>query len=150
MKNGLTSSVGVFMVLIVSMSINTAFDGGPSYAINITAFIHFNEEAIKEDNYGGDLDDIRFYVDGKNYSSSFWDTIDWVYPDVPDEPNYDTLEKELVVADNATEICLEDGQKYKVCSRIENTQCSMVACNQIPSNVKEIHFTYPASWQKED
>jgi hypothetical protein len=143
--------IGLMLVgLLIVSSLTTQV-----YALNITAFVHMNEEAIKEDNYGGDLDDIAFYVDGKNYSNTFWDTIEVVYGDYgdSDDTNFDTLEKELTVADNTTEICLqEDSDKpsYKSCSWIADSRCSMIACEQIPSEVTEIHFTYPASWQKED
>jgi hypothetical protein len=72
------------------------------YAINITAFIHFNEQAIKEDSYGGDLDDVRFTVDG-NYSGTYYDMIDAAYGD-SNEPDYidEPIEKELMVSDNAS------------------------------------------------
>ena len=142
--------IGLMLVgLLIVSSLTTQV-----YALNITAFVHMNEEAIKEDSHGGDLDDeVEFYVDGKNYSNTFWDTIEVVYGDVgSDEFNADAiLEKELTVPDNTTKICLqEDAELYKSCSWIANTRCSMIACEQIPSDVTEIHFSYPASWQKED
>jgi hypothetical protein len=108
-------------------------------ARNITAFIHFNEQAILQDNDGGDLSGVWFTVDGQRYDNTEYDMSDWVYGSDPvittgiftkDHP------KELVISDNASIICLESGSLYK-------------SCNGTGQNITEIHFTYPTTWQEE-
>lgn len=98
---------------------------------NITAFIHLNEEVIKD---GGSLEHTAWYtVDGKNYSNWHHDMIEMVYPDEANSgPIYDTWEDELTVADNASEICYQDVGDYKSCALIDNA-------------TTEIHFSYPAA-----
>jgi hypothetical protein len=134
MKNGLTLSVGVAMVMIVS--INTAFAGVPSYARNITAFVHINEESIKD--YGSLKHSAWYTVDGEKYSHrGYHDMIEWVYPDEWYKgPIFDPIEDELMIADNASEICFQDTGDYKVCDRISGQN----------ENATEIHFSYPLSW----
>jgi hypothetical protein len=143
--------IGLVLVSILIISPLTV----QAYALNITAFVHMNEEAIKEDNDFGNLEDAWYTVDGKNYSGWYYDMDEAVYPYHNDDINYDMIiEKELTVPDNTTEICFENNTspelEYKTCSNIKNTRCSMIACEQIPSDVTEIHFSYPASWEKED
>jgi hypothetical protein len=132
-------------ILLVSSLVVTQAE-----ARNITAFIHLDEEAIKQnDSYGQLSHQARYTVDGKNYSA--WHFVDgknypiihdmreMVYPDESYKPpNFDTWEDELMVADNASEICFEDMHQpgYRECSYI----------NERTENATEIHFTYPASW----
>jgi hypothetical protein len=104
---------------------------------NITAFIHFNREAIKQDTY---LGDIGWTVDGKNATNSYYDMSDAVYGD-SSEPDDDVLttgySDELMVAGNASKICLEEDSEdpdYK-------------SCDYIKADTTEMHFTYPGSWQ---
>jgi hypothetical protein len=52
-------------------------------ARNITAFIHFNEQAILQDNDGGDLSGVWFTVDGQRYDNTEYDMSDWVYGSDP-------------------------------------------------------------------
>jgi|GEM_PF-2414447 len=106
-------------------------------ARNITAFIHFNEEAIKQDTH---LGDVWWTVDGKNASSSIYDMSDAVYGD-SSEPDDDVLttgySDELMVAGNTSKICLEEDSEdpdYK-------------SCDYIKADTTEMHFSYPASWQ---
>ena len=108
---------------------------------NITAFVHFNEEAIKENDSNGQLShQARYTVDGKNYSWWHHDMIEALYPDEADKgPLFDYVaERELMVADNASEICFEDMDQpgYRACGQI----------NRRAENATEIHFSYPASW----
>lgn len=109
-------------------------------ARNITAFIHFNEEAIKSGAYLGDM---WYMVDGKNYSNWNYDMSDAVYGD-SSEPDDDVLttgySDELMIADNASKICLEEDSEdpdYK-------------SCDYIKADTTEMHFSYPAAWQEED
>jgi hypothetical protein len=140
--------IGLVLVGMLIVSSLTA----PVYARNITAFIHINEEAIREDNHGGDLEDAGWTVDGKNYSSKFYDMSDAVYGD-SNEPIDDVLRDgysdELMVSDNATEICFEEryteDPDYKVCSNIRFKSCS--TCDEVNTDLTELHFIYPASWQ---
>jgi hypothetical protein len=108
---------------------------------NITAFIHLNEQVIEEDDSNVNLDHGgRYIVDGKNYSDWTHDMIEWVYPDEADEgPNFDTIEDELMVADNASQICFEVID-YRSCSYIDGRA----------ENATEIHFSYPASWTSDE
>jgi hypothetical protein len=78
-------------------------------------------------------------VDGKNYSNWNYDMSDAVYGD--SEPDDDVLttgySDELMVADNASKICLEEDSEdpdYK-------------SCDYIKADTTEIHFSYPAAWQ---
>ena len=111
-----------------------------AYARNITAFIHIDEEAIEQNESYGQLSrQARYTVDGKNYSNWHHDMREMVYPDESYKPpNFDTWEDELMVADNASEICFEDMVQpdYRSCGYI----------NGRAENATEIHFTYPASW----
>jgi hypothetical protein len=100
---------------------------------NITAYIHFNKEAIKN---GGDLSDAYFTVDGQIYGTVIYDMSDWVYGD-ESFPDLDILAeahpKELVVPDDTKWICLTAPPSYE-------------ACNNPKHNVTEVHFRYPVSW----
>jgi hypothetical protein len=92
-----------------------------------------------EDNDGGDLSDIWFTVDGKNYSNWHYDIGDAVYgsdPEIEEDLFTDGYTDELMVADNASQICLKKDQNKQVIG----------ACSYI-SKSTEIHFSYPAAWQ---
>jgi hypothetical protein len=101
---------------------------------NITAYIHFNEEAITQDNDDDDLGDSYFTVDGKKYDNTEMDMSDWIYGDDPViETSIFTEEhpEELVVSDNASKICLESGSIYKACSWLEQniTETLYIPCS---------------------
>ena len=112
------------------------------YARNITAFVHFNEDILKEDDGYGELAHGAFYtVNGNIVSNWHHDMIEALYPDEANKgPLYDYVsEDELTVPDNTTEICYEDAD-----------QPGYRACNEINNNTTEIHFSYPASWNIDD
>lgn len=100
---------------------------------NITAFIHFNEEAIRTD---GDLSDAYFTVNGEKYGNIEYDMSDWVNGD-ESFPDPDILAqahpKELVVPDNIEQICLTDEVSYSTCVNLRDYDT-------------EAHFIYPASY----
>lgn len=99
----------------------------------ITAFIHFDEQAIVND---GDLGNAYFVVDGQEYEGYEYDMSDWVYGSDPIiEKNLFTKEhpKELVVPDNTTQICLTDDVSYYTCLNLRDKDT-------------EVHFVYPASY----
>lgn len=72
---------------------------------NITAFVHFNGEALKQDT---NLDDAWYTVDGKNYSGWYYDMSDAIYGDSSEPNTNGQLQKQLVVADNASKVCFEE------------------------------------------
>jgi hypothetical protein len=100
---------------------------------NITAFIHFDEQAIVN---GGDLSNTHFVIDGQDDEDYEYDMSDWVYGSDPIiEKNLFTKEhpKELVVPDGTKEICLTDEVSYSTCVNLRDYDT-------------EAHFIYPTSY----
>jgi hypothetical protein len=132
---------GIILAIILSSILIISQLTTQAYARNITTFIHFNEEAIENGVYSGD---IWYTVDGKNYSNSNYDMSDAIYgsdPEIEDDLFTDGYSDELMVADNASKICFEE--RY-------TEDPDYKACSWIDESTTEVHFTFPASWPSED
>jgi hypothetical protein len=62
-------------------------------------------------------------------------------PEIEDDLFTDGYSDELMIADNASQICFEE--RY-------DEDPDYKACSFISTDTTEVHFTFPASWPSED